>query len=177
MSARIAFVTGGAQGIGEAIAIRLAEDGLDVAVLDIKGKEEQLQAVAKKVEQLGRRSCWVLGDVTVEQDVKNAVNHVVQILGGLDVMVANAGITLFKPFLETSIEEWGKQLAVNATGTMLCFKIAAEQMIKQGRGGRIIGASSGAGKKGTFCMSAYSASKFAVRGLTQAVGEHPASCT
>ncbi len=99
MSARIAFVTGGAQGIGEAIAIRLAEDGLDVAVLDIKGKEEQLQAVAKKVEQLGRRSCCVLGDVTVEQDVKNAVNHVVQILGGLDV-VRNFGRTWHEKLTE-----------------------------------------------------------------------------
>ncbi len=83
---RVAFITGGAQGIGEAIALRLAQDGLDVAILDVRGKEDQMQAVTKKINELGRRSHWVVGDVSDETSVKNSVESVVQTLGSLDVV-------------------------------------------------------------------------------------------
>ncbi|KAJ3487495.1 hypothetical protein NLI96_g3496 [Meripilus lineatus] len=161
-TARVAIVTGGAQGIGEAIALRLADDGVDVVVSDIPGKEEQLATVVKQIELKGRRSLFVTANVSVEADIKGLVDKTVEAFGGLDIMIANAGITLFKPFLDTTPEDWDKMFATNTTGVMLSYKYAALQMIKQGRGGRIIG---------IFAMSAYSASKFAVRGLTQAVGE------
>lgn len=106
-------------------------------------------------------------DISDEQSVQDMVRSVVEKLGGLDVMVANAGIALHKPFIETLTEEWDRIVAINLRGVMLCYKYAALQMIKQGRGGRIIGASSQAGKTGTTNLSAYSATKFAVRGLTQ----------
>lgn len=83
---RVAFITGGAQGIGEAVAVRLAQDGLDVALLDVKGKEHLLQGVADKIKATGRRAFWLTGDVTREEDIKQAVEKVVEILGGLDVV-------------------------------------------------------------------------------------------
>ncbi|KAI0083901.1 NAD-P-binding protein [Irpex rosettiformis] len=168
---RVAFVTGGAQGIGEAIALRLAQDGLDVAVFDIAGKEELLKAVTKKITDIGRKAIWIIGDVTNEESIKNGIAKAVEELGSLDVMVANAGIMHSKPVIEMTPEEWNKVLAVNATGIMLSYKHAGIQMIKQGRGGRIIGACSVAGKQGFPTAAAYSASKFAVRGLTHAFSQ------
>ncbi|KAI0826246.1 short chain oxidoreductase [Irpex lacteus] len=173
MTTRVAVVTGAAQGIGEAIALRLAHDGFDVAILDIRGKEEQMQAVAQKINDSGRRSQWIVGDVSDERSVKDAVESVVQTLGGLDVMVANAGFVNkhSRTIVESSTEEWDAIFAVHARGTMLSFKYAAIQMIKQGRGGRLIGACSIAGKQGCIHIGAYSAAKFAIRGLTHVMSK------
>lgn len=85
---RVAFVTGGAQGIGESIAVRLAQDGLDVAILDVKGKEAQLEGVAKKIKEAGRRALTLVGDVTSEEAVIKAIDDVVATLGSLDVVCA-----------------------------------------------------------------------------------------
>ncbi|KAI0777897.1 NAD-P-binding protein [Irpex lacteus] len=167
-STRVAFITGGAQGIGESIALRLAQDGLDIAIFDIAGKEELLKAVTKKITDSGRKAIWIIGDVTNEESIKNGIAKTVEELGSLDVMVANAGIMHSKPVIELTVEEWNRVLAINATGIMLSYKHAGIQMIKQGRGGRIIGACSVAGKQGFPTAAAYSASKFAVRGLTHA---------
>ncbi|KAE9401212.1 NAD(P)-binding protein [Gymnopus androsaceus JB14] len=106
------------------------------------------------------------------------VDTVTKNLGGLDVMVANAGIlnTTAKPITEYPAEEWERIFSINTRGVFFCYKYAAKQLITQGRGGRIIGASSIAGKRAAAYHSAYSASKFAVRGLTQSaaleLGEH-----
>ena len=83
---RVALVTGGAQGIGEGIALRLAQDGFDVAVLDVKGKEDQLEAVARQISATGRRSLWLVCDVSSESAVSQAVDDVVAAFGGLDVV-------------------------------------------------------------------------------------------
>ncbi|KZT04792.1 NAD-P-binding protein [Laetiporus sulphureus 93-53] len=165
---RVAIVTGAAQGIGEAIALRLADDGLDIAVNDIESKREQLASLVQRIEAKGRRAISITGDVASEQDVVAIVEETVKVLGALDVMVANAGISLFKPMFDTTVEDIDRIMAINVRGVMLCFKHAAAHMVKQGHGGRLIGACSGSGKKGIPNMSAYSASKFAVRGLTQA---------
>ncbi|KAI0826379.1 hypothetical protein BC629DRAFT_1455810 [Irpex lacteus] len=153
---RVAFITGGAQGIGEAIALRLAQDGLDVAILDIRGKEDQMQAVDKKIKELGRRSHW------------SSVESVVQTLGSLDVLIANAGnaIRHEKPttVVESTTEDWDSIFAVHARGTMLSFKYGALQMIKQGNGGRLVGC---------IHLGAYSAAKFAIRGLTHVMCKYP----
>ncbi|KAI0083900.1 NAD-binding protein [Irpex rosettiformis] len=168
---RVAFITGGAQGIGEAIALRLAQDGLDVAVFDMAGKEELLKGVTKKITDIGRKAIWIVGDVTSEESIKDAIARTVEELGSLDVMVANAGIRHAKPIIEMTPEEWNRVLAINATGIMLSYKHAGIQMIKQGHGGRIIGACSVSGKQGFPTAGAYSASKFAVRGLTHAFSQ------
>ncbi|KAJ3775853.1 hypothetical protein FB446DRAFT_723537 [Lentinula raphanica] len=165
----VALVTGAAQGIGKAIALRLAKDGLKVAVNDIASKSEQLQYLSQDIERLsGQASIPVVADISKEVDVENMVNKVAKTLGGLNVMVANAGVvTRSKEMVDYTTEDWEKVFAVNIRGVFLSYKYAAKQMIAQGQGGRILGASSIAGRKAGFETSAYCASKFAVRGLTQ----------
>ncbi|EIM86249.1 short chain oxidoreductase [Stereum hirsutum FP-91666 SS1] len=166
----VALVTGAAQGIGRSIALRLAKDGCDLAVNDIPGKIQELIALQAEIKgQHSRRCVVVTGDVSVEDDVRKVFEEVVAQLGGLDIMVANAGICAIKPFVDISVNDLDKMFAVNLRGVFLCYQFAARQMIKQGRGGKIIGASSEAGKQGHPLMTSYCAMKFAVRGLTQAV--------
>ncbi|KAF7369243.1 hypothetical protein MVEN_00252000 [Mycena venus] len=163
MSKGTAFVTGAARGIGKAIALRLAEDGFDVAVNDLPTSSDSLLEVVKEIKSKGRASSAHLADVSVEEDVKAMFADVVESHGGLDVMVSNAGI------IRVSVEEWDRMMAVNCRGTFLCYKYAGMQMIEQGRGGRIIGAGSVAGKRvGSPFMSGYAVTKFAIHGLTQA---------
>ncbi|KAI0826259.1 short chain oxidoreductase [Irpex lacteus] len=173
MSSRVALVTGAAQGIGKAIALRLAKDGLNVGILDLRGKEDQMKAVAEEITAVGRQSYCVVGNVSNEDSIAAAVNGVVEHLGQLDVMVANAGISpnVGTTILDTTVNEWNSIFDTNALGTMLCFKYAAKQMIRQGSGGRLIGACSLAGKQGMPKVGAYSASKFAVRGLTHVMAK------
>ncbi|KAI0285432.1 NAD-binding protein [Russula aff. rugulosa BPL654] len=163
----VALVTGAAQGIGHAIALRLAADGYDIALNDLPAQEAVLRVTAEEVASRGRRVHCVLADVSSEIQVQTMVSDVVRVLGGLDVMVANAGIFLMKSFVETTAEDLDRILGVNLRGTFLCYKYAGLQMISQGRGGRIIGACSGSSKQGYASLSAYSSSKFGIRGLTQ----------
>jgi len=164
----VALITGSAQGLGHSIALRLARDGFDIALNDITPKHDQLRAVADEIEKTGRRTLLVPADVTVDEEVKGMMDAVTKGLGGLDVLVANAGVFGLSPLISTELHEWERIIAVNVNGTFLCYKHAAQQMIKQGRGGRIIGASSISGRLGKPLLSPYCASKFAIRGLTQA---------
>jgi len=170
MTPRIAIVTGAASvGIGRGIALRLAEDGLDVASNDLPQKSEQLEGLAKEIREKGRRCVTFYGDMSEEADVKALVDKVVSELGGLDVMVANVGIVSSASILDMNVDDWDRVMKINARGMMLQYKFAALQLVKQGRGGRIIGAGSISGKRGIIGRAHYSASKFAVRGLTQSV--------
>ncbi|KAJ7641866.1 hypothetical protein FB45DRAFT_786017 [Roridomyces roridus] len=168
VSTGVALVTGAAQGIGKAIALRLADDGFDVAVNDIVANEKKLSSVVEEIKAKGRQSSAHLADVSVEEDVKGMVAEVVRVYGGLNVMVANAGVCKCALMTETSVEDYDRVMNINARGTFLCYKHAGVQMMAQGRGGRIIGACSASGKRaGSAFTSAYVASKFAIRGLTQ----------
>jgi len=172
---RVALVTGAARGIGRGIALRLAADGYDVAVNDIPGSQTLLNVV-KEIESMGRRSLAAFADVSQDDQVQSMIDEVVKALGSLDIMIANAGVLKVGGLLNTSADDLDRALAINVRGVFLCYKYAARQMIAQGRGGRIIGASSLAGKQASAALIAYSASKFAVRGMTQAaageLGEH-----
>ncbi|KAF9477690.1 acetoin reductase family protein [Pholiota conissans] len=170
-STKVALVTGAAQGIGKAIALKLADDGLDIALNDLSSKSSELESLKAEIETKGRKTTIVFGDVSSEPDVIAMIEGVVSQLGSLDVMVANAGITFACPLTELPVSEWDRTLAINTRGLFLCYRHAAKQMIKQGRGGRIIGAASSAGKQGIANLGHYSASKFAVRGLTQAAAQ------
>lgn len=167
----VAHITGAARGIGKAIAVRLAEDGHHIAVSDLSVMGEELQATRQEIEALGVKAIALEGDVTSQEDVRRLVAQTAEQLGSLDVMVANAGIVITKPTLDVTLEEYEKVHAVNNTGVFLCYTEAARQMIKQGSGGKIIGASSIAGHKGFGLLSAYSSSKFGVRALTQACAQ------
>ncbi|THG97821.1 hypothetical protein EW145_g7536 [Phellinidium pouzarii] len=135
---RVAIVTGSAQGIGYDIAHRLADDGIDIVINDIPAKAAQANEVAAEIQKKGRRAIAVLADVASEPEVISLIEKAVQGLGSVDIMVANAGIAKARGFLETSVEDFNTVLAVNARGVFLCYKHAAIQMIKQGRGGRLI---------------------------------------
>jgi len=166
-STRTAIITGAAQGIGECIALRLADEGINVVLVDIAAKESQLSDLVGKIKEQGTKAISYVADVTDEEQVKAAVARSVEEFGSLDIMVANAGILHLGTILDTPVDAWTKVYDVNVKGLMLCYRHAALQMIKQGHGGRIIGACSSSGKKGVPGMAAYSSSKFAVRGITQ----------
>ncbi|KAG1874902.1 hypothetical protein F4604DRAFT_1903789 [Suillus subluteus] len=155
ISKGVALITGSAQGIGRSIALRLARDGFNVALNDLPSKDAKLELVATEIESL-------------RETIKEMVDDAVAKLGGLDVMVANAGVVTVASLVSSTVESWDHTFSVNARGPYLCYKYAAMRMIEQGRGGRIIGASSIAGKIGFPYNSSYTASKFAIRGLTQA---------
>ncbi|OAL43334.1 acetoin reductase family protein [Pyrenochaeta sp. DS3sAY3a] len=157
----VAFVTGASRGIGRAIALQLADDGMDIAVaFSLRSKTDAFHT--------GQNSICLIGDVSQEAAVQAMIQSVVAYLGELNVMVANAGIVVAKPMLEVSVEEWDKVHAVNIRGVMLCYREAAKQMILQGKGGKILGACSTAGFRGSSDAAAYSMSKWAVRGMSQA---------
>jgi len=165
---RVVFNAGAAVGIRRATALRLANDGCDIAVNDIASCKQLLDTLVDELSQKGRKVLPLIGDVSVEAEVQKMVEDVVQHLGGLDAMIANAGIFRFTGLVDSTVEEWDYMSSINVRGVFLCYKHAALQMIKQGRGGRIIGASSSAAKQGTPHAACYTASKFAVGGLTQA---------
>ncbi|KXN83293.1 Diacetyl reductase [(S)-acetoin forming], partial [Leucoagaricus sp. SymC.cos] len=162
-----ALVTGAGNGIGRAIALRLAKDGYNIALNDIDSGA--LDKVKKEIQEMGTEVIIYIGDVSKETAVVEMIDFTTEKLGGLDVMVANAGIFVAKPFLDCTLEDWDKLFDINGKGVFLCYKYAAKKMIEQGRGGRIIGACSRAGKRGLPLSSIYCATKFAVRSLTQSV--------
>ncbi|MDX6380839.1 MAG: meso-butanediol dehydrogenase / (S,S)-butanediol dehydrogenase / diacetyl reductase [Rubrobacteraceae bacterium] len=170
-AARVALVTGAARGIGKGIALRLATDGLDVAVNDIEAKSGELEGVAEEIRDTGRRTFAVTADVSKPEEVERMVRRVADELGQLNVMVANAGIAQVIPLLDLTPEDWDRMMAINLRGVFLCYQAAAKQMIEQGSGGKIIGAASIAAHKGIALLGHYSASKWAVRGLTQAAAQ------
>ncbi|WCE05307.1 acetoin reductase [Pseudoxanthomonas sp. JBR18] len=167
-SNRVALVTGAGRGIGKAIALRLADDGLDVAINDVPANQSLAEKTAEEIHAKGVRSTVALADVSKEADVTAMVDAVTKDLGKLDVMVANAGIANVTSLLEVDVETWDRIMSVNLRGAFLCYTAAARQMIKQGGGGKIIGAASIVAYRPFALLGPYSASKWGVRGLTQA---------
>jgi meso-butanediol dehydrogenase/(S,S)-butanediol dehydrogenase/diacetyl reductase len=168
---RVALVTGGARGIGRGIALRLAADGFDVAVADLPAMRGEADDVGAEILAAGRRAVVLDADVGDEAQVEAMVRDTVEALGRLDVMVANAGVASVAPLLDVTPEDFDGLMRVNLRGVFLCYTAAARQMIAQGDGGKIIGAASIAAHKGFAMLGHYSASKFAVRGLTQAAAQ------
>ncbi|EKG14124.1 Short-chain dehydrogenase/reductase SDR [Macrophomina phaseolina MS6] len=166
---KTAIVTGSARGIGKAIAIRLAQDGYDVTVNDLSHNQSHAEEVVSQIKDLGRKSTLAIGDVSRRTDVKNIIGISVKELGPLDTMVANAGIAQVKPLLELTDDDFRRMFEVNVHGVFYSYTEAAKQMIKQGSGGKLIGCASIVAFKPFAMLSHYSASKWAVRGLTQAM--------
>jgi meso-butanediol dehydrogenase / (S,S)-butanediol dehydrogenase / diacetyl reductase len=165
-----ALVTGAARGIGRAIAERLAADGLGVSVADLPSSKDEVDAVVTGLGGNGD-GLGLAVDVSDAASVEAAVAAHVNHFGGLDVMVANAGIAVTVPLLETTAEQWQLTMDVNLKGVLHSYQSAARQMIAQGRGGRLIAAASVAAHRGGKWQGAYSASKFGVRGLSQSVAQ------
>ena len=164
---RVALVTGGAQGLGQAICLRLATEGCAVAVADIK--LEQAQATADLVvKETGRRGLAVMMDVTDEASVQAGFARTAQELGRVDILVANAGILIAGEITEFPAEKWRAVMNVDLFGYFLAAKEAAKYMKAQ-HSGAIIQINSKSGKKGSYKNSAYAASKFGGIGLTQSL--------
>lgn len=177
LAGKVAIVTGGGRSIGRALALRLAQEGAAVAVGDLD--QASARAVAREIEQAGKRAVGLPVDVTDAGQVAALVGRTVESFGQLDVMVANAGILQVKPLLEMTVEDWERTFAVNVRGVFLCAQAAARQMITQ-RGdrppgpagppgtpnsGTIICTASIAAKMGSPYQSHYQASKAAVVGF------------
>ena len=164
---RIALVTGGAQGLGQAISMRLSQEGAHVVVADIK--EETAQATAEKImANTDRRAIAVKADVTDEAQVESMIARAAQEFGRLDIVVSNAGILIAEEVTEFPVDKWRAVINVNLFGYFLVAKHAARVM-KEQRSGVIIQINSKSGKKGSYKNSAYAASKFGGIGLTQSI--------
>jgi meso-butanediol dehydrogenase/(S,S)-butanediol dehydrogenase/diacetyl reductase len=170
---KVAVVTGAARGIGRAIALRLAADGADVAINDVNA--EGAEKVAEEVSALGRRSVAIAADVSDRDAVFGLVERAASELGSVDIFVNNAGIAQVKLLLETTPEDLEALFRVNVFGVVYGIQAAAEQMRRQGTGGKIISAALIAGHSGFTYLGPYSATKFGVVGLTQAAAKELAA--
>ena len=155
-----ALVTGAAQGLGEAIARLFAERGAKVAIADING-----DAAERTAAEIGEGAIGIRCDVTDAADVRAAIERTVSELGGLDVLINNAGIEIGKPLPETSDEEFKRLIDINVTGVFYGIKYATPALAESR--GSIINMSSVAGLAGVPLLGAYCASKAAVLRLTQ----------
>jgi sorbitol-6-phosphate 2-dehydrogenase len=164
---QIAIVTGGAQGLGEAICHRLAREGAHVAAADLN-LEGAERVAAEIMAQTDRRAIAAQVDVTNEAQVEAMVDRAVQEFGRLDILVSNAGILIAEPVDKFPADKWQAVISVNLFGYFLCAKHAARVMKAQ-RSGVIIQINSKSGKKGSYKNSAYAASKFGGIGLTQSI--------
>lgn len=173
INGRVVLVTGGGQGIGRAIALRLARDGADIALVDIN--DEKTPAVAKEIEKMGRKATSFAADVSQRDQMHAAVDHAERALGGFDVMVNNAGIVDVGPIAEVTPDRVDRIFKVNVNGVLWGIQAAAGKFRQRGQKGKIISASSIAGHDGFAMLAIYSATKFAVRALTQAAAKEYAS--
>jgi len=170
---KVAIVTGGGRGIGRGIALAYAREGADVVVADVS--PQHMESVANEIRALGRCALACRADVSDRAQVEALVRTTVEQFGHLDILVNNAGIARQAAVVDMKDEDWDTTMAINAKGVFLCSQYAARQMLKQGKGGRIINISSYSGKVGQPYCGAYCASKFAVVGLTQSMARELAS--
>ena len=169
LTSRVAIVTGAGQGIGEAIAVRLATAGADVAVVDLN--LPLAEAVANRLHALGRRALAVRCDVSQAAEVEQMRDRVLTEFGKIDILVNNAGIVgKNAPMIQVTEEEWDQVMAVDVKGVFLCAKAVLPHMIER-RYGKIVNVASIAGKEGNPNLTPYSAAKAAVIGLTKALAK------
>jgi NAD(P)-dependent dehydrogenase (short-subunit alcohol dehydrogenase family) len=185
LEGKVALITGagGMRGIGRATALKLAEQGVDLAITDVRRDPgdlppaevrlewQSVDSVSREVEELGRRCLPLYADLSDSTQIQDVVRRTVEHFGRLDIMVNNARAIIGRdqvPVTELDEEVWRHSLEINTTAVFLFTKYAGREMVRQGQGGRIINMASNAAKQASARGAAYSASKFAVLGLTQA---------
>ncbi|WP_431237590.1 acetoin reductase [Mycolicibacterium aichiense] len=173
LNGKVALVTGAARGIGRGIALRLARDGADLALVDVR--PEGIDAVANEVSEIGCKVTTFVADVSDRLQVFAAVDHAASALGGFDIMINNAGIALVGPIADVTPDQIEKLWAINVNGVLWGTQAAVAMFRQNGTKGKIINASSIAGHDGFAMLGPYSASKFAVRALTQAAAKEHAA--
>lgn len=166
MKKKVAVITGGGQGIGKALAERLAKDGFAIVLSDID--EESLKKAEKELKDKDYDVTIFTGDVSSQKDQEALAEYAVEAFGSLDVFINNAGTEgQVGPLIETESDLMDKTIDINIKGVVYGIQAAAKVMKKQDSGGKIINACSIAGQEGFEMLGVYSASKFAVKGLTQ----------
>ncbi len=166
LSGKVALVTGAGQGLGEQMALALAEAGADLALAG--RNREKLDGIAQLIKKIGRRGIAIRADVRRESEVWRMVKKAFAALKRIDILVNNAGIMHRVSTAESSLKSWNETIATNLTGPFLCMKACFPIMAKQG-GGAIINLSSVAGFVGRPNAAAYCASKAGVANLTRAL--------
>ncbi|MCC2545404.1 3-ketoacyl-ACP reductase [Hymenobacter sp. BT175] len=166
LNGKIALVTGAGKGIGRAVAIALAQEGVHVGLL--ARTESQLQDVAREIEALGVKTAVVAADVADRTTVEAAVAQVQEQLGAIDILINNAGIGTFAKVVDMPPAEWEHIVQVNLMGTYYATRAVLPAMIAR-ETGDIINIASTAGQRGAATTSAYSASKFAILGFTESL--------
>ncbi|OHB48962.1 MAG: 2-deoxy-D-gluconate 3-dehydrogenase [Planctomycetes bacterium GWF2_41_51] len=166
LDGKVAIVTGGARGLGQAIAVGLAEAGADICLVDLLDMNRSCQ----QIEKLGRRCIRIEADLSKNECVENIVNTTVEKLGGIDILVNNAGIIRRAPFVEFSEKDWDDVMNINIRTLFFLSQAVAKVFIKQGRGGKIINTASMLSFQGGILVPSYTASKSAVAGLTKLMG-------
>ncbi len=163
---KVAIVTGGANGIGRAAALRFAEDGAAVIVSDVDA--DHGEQVVREIRAAGGDASFVHTDVTSEAEIRGLVRQTIDRFGRLDLAFNNAGWEgEMAPVTELRTEVFDRVININLRGVWLCMKYQLQQMIEQGEGGAIVNMSSIAGMQGFPFASEYCASKFGVLGLTK----------
>ena len=166
LEGKVAVVTGSNRGIGKGIAVALAKEGCKVVVNSYREDEEAKNTV-EEIKKLGAEAIFIKANVTREIDVRDLIEKAVKKFGKLDILVNNAGILVSGTVTTLTEKDWDRQMDVNLKGIFLCSKYAVQQMLKQGKGGRIINIGSIAGLVGFPGISAYCASKGGVTELAR----------
>lgn len=170
---KVALVTGGSRGIGRAVALKLAENGADVAI-NYAGNTAAAEEVKAAIEKLGRKAMLVQGSVADTDGVQTLVNQVVKELGRLDILINNAGITRDGLLMRMKEADWDAVLETNLKGVFNCSKAVMRTMMKQ-KSGRIVNMASVVGEMGNAGQANYAAAKAGVIGFTKSLAKEVAS--
>lgn len=165
LQGKIALITGGARGIGFAIATALSREGATIAIADInvQGANE----AAAKLKANGGNAHGFSVNVADQQSVQTMMKDIIAQFGKLDILINNAGVGGNTPFLETTLENWNRQISINLTGAFIVAQACAKQMVLQGHGGKMIGIASLSGQRGGNGRAAYGAAKAGLELLTK----------
>ncbi len=163
LDGKVAIVTGGSRGLGQGMALGLAEAGADIALVDILDMTES----KAKIEALGRKCIGITADLSKKESVDTIVNATVGQMGGIDILFNNAGIIRRAPITEFTEKDWDEVMNINLRTLFFLSQAVGKQMIKQGRGGKIVNTASMLSFQGGIFVPSYTASKSAVMGLTR----------
>jgi 2-deoxy-D-gluconate 3-dehydrogenase len=163
LDGKAAIVTGAARGLGQAIAVGLAEAGADVSLVDVLPTAD----TRKSIEKLGRRAVGIEADLMNIDCIPAIIQKTLDAFGGIDILVNNAGIIRRAPIQEFSEKDWDDVVNVNQKALFFLSQAAAREMIRRGRGGKIINTASMLSYQGGILVPSYTASKSAVMGLTR----------
>ena len=165
LKGKVAIVTGGANGIGAAVALKLASGGADIAIVDLE-VGESAQEIKSEIEALGRRALVIPVDVSLSKEVNHAVERVTDTLGRVDILINNAGVAEEKPLLQMRDDDWHRVMDINLNGPFYFCRAVGQEMVERKRG-KIINIGSFFGLVGYQNFASYSTSKGALLQFTR----------